>query len=92
MNSNRKTSEPNKLLLDLTDKINLNWGDKYAALSNLSILIYMENIKSFIKERKKWNIIPRMEWKMWSTSWIIFCIKYSKLFWVYYQKPWKSDS
>ena len=29
-----------------------------------------------------------MEWKIWITwwIWIIFCDKYSRLFWVYYQK------
>ena len=38
MNSkNSKTSDPHKLLLNLTDKINLKRSDKYVALSNLSI-------------------------------------------------------
>ena len=31
------TSDPHRLLLNLTDKINLKRGDKYVALSNLSI-------------------------------------------------------
>ena len=40
MNSkNNKTSDPNRLLLILTDKINLKRSDKYVALSNL-ILAY----------------------------------------------------
>ena len=36
MNSkNNKTSEPHRLLLNLTDKIDLRRKDKYIALSNL---------------------------------------------------------
>ena len=34
---NSKTSDPHKILLNLSDKINLNSKDKYVALSNLSI-------------------------------------------------------
>ena len=34
---NSKTSDPHRLLLNLTDKINLNSSDKYVALSNLTI-------------------------------------------------------
>ena len=38
MNSkNSKTSDPHRLLLNLTDKIDLKRKDKYIALSNLSI-------------------------------------------------------
>ena len=38
MNSkNSKTSAPHRLLLKLTDKIDLSRKDKYIALSNLSI-------------------------------------------------------
>ena len=38
MNSeNSKTSDPHRLLLNLTDKIDLRRKDKYVALSNLSI-------------------------------------------------------
>ena len=38
MNSeNSKTSDLHRLLLNLTDKINLRRSDKYVALSNLSI-------------------------------------------------------
>ena len=46
MNSeNSKTSDPHRLLLNLTDKINLNRSDKYAALSSLSIYYTWKNIK-----------------------------------------------
>ena len=34
---NSKTSDPHRLLLNLTDKANLNRSDKYVALSSLSI-------------------------------------------------------
>ena len=38
MNSgDSKTSDPHRLLLNLSDKINLKRQDKYVALSNLSI-------------------------------------------------------
>ena len=38
MNSdNSKTSDPHRLLLNLSDEINVNRIDKYFALSNLSI-------------------------------------------------------
>ena len=44
MNSkNRKTSDPYRLLLDLTDKTDIRNKDKYFALSNLSI--YIEKYK-----------------------------------------------
>ena len=45
MNSeNTKTSDTPRLLLNLSDKINLKRGDKYVALSNLS----MEKYKTVI--------------------------------------------
>ena len=38
MNSeNSKTSDPHRLLLNLTDKIEMRRKDKYIALSNLSV-------------------------------------------------------
>ena len=44
MNSkNSMTSDPHRLLLNLTDKINLKRSDKYVALSNLSIYYTWEN-------------------------------------------------
>ena len=35
--ANSKTSNPHRLLLNLSDKINLKRSDKYVALSNLRI-------------------------------------------------------
>ena len=51
MNSkNSKTSNPHRLLLNLTVKINLNNIDKYVALSsNLSIYYTWKNIKKSYK-------------------------------------------
>ena len=44
MNSeNSKTSHSHRLLLNLTDKINLSRSDKYDALSNLSIYYTWKN-------------------------------------------------
>ena len=57
MNSeNGKTSHPHRLLLNLTDKINLNRSDKYVALSNLSIYYTWKNIKKSYQKKKKKKI------------------------------------
>ena len=46
MNSgNSKTSDPQRLLLNLSHKINLKRSNKYVALSNLSIYYIWKNIK-----------------------------------------------
>ena len=45
---NIRTSDPNRLLLNHTDKIDLRRKDKYITLSNLCIY-YMENIKRRIR-------------------------------------------
>ena len=53
MNSeNRKTSKAHRLLLNLSDKINLKRSDKYVALSNLSIYYTWKNIKKSYKNDK----------------------------------------
>ena len=53
MNSgNSKTSDLHRLLLDLSDKINLKRSDKYGALSNLSIYCTRKNIKKSCKNTK----------------------------------------
>ena len=50
MNSeNSKTSDPHRLLLNLSDKINLKRSGKYVALSNLSIYYTWRNKKSHTK-------------------------------------------
>ena len=51
MNSeNSKISEPNRLLLYLSDKTNLKRRDKYVALSNLFIYYTWKNIKKVIQK------------------------------------------
>ena len=53
MNSeNSKASDPHRLLLNLSDKINLNRSDKYVALSNLYIFYTWKNIKKSYKNNK----------------------------------------
>ena len=46
MNSkNSKTSDPHRLLLKLSDKIDLKKSDEYVALLNISIYYRQKNIK-----------------------------------------------
>ena len=53
MNSaSSKTSDPHRLLLNLTDKIDLRIKDKYIALSNLSIYYTWKTIKKSYKNIK----------------------------------------
>ena len=62
MNSrNRKTSDPRRLLLNLTDKIDLRRKDKYIALSNLSIYYTRKTIKKSHKNNK--SKISSPTWK-----------------------------
>ena len=50
MNSeNKKTSASHRLLLNVSDKINLKKSDKYVALSNPSMYFTWKNIKSYKK-------------------------------------------
>ena len=62
MNSkNSETSDPHRLLLNLTDKIDLKKKGKYIAISNLSIYYTCKNIKKPYKNNTfkistpKWN-------------------------------------
>ena len=53
MNSeNSKSSDPRKLSLSLSDKIILKTGDKYVALSNLSICYTWKNFKKWYRNNK----------------------------------------
>ena len=47
---NLKTSDPHRLLLNLSDKINLRRSDKYVDLSNLSIYHTWQKYKKFIQK------------------------------------------
>ena len=62
MNSeNSKTSDPHRLLLNCTNKIDFRRKDKYIALLNLSIYYTRKNIRKSYKNNKfkisapKWN-------------------------------------
>ena len=62
MNSkNSGTSDPRRLLLNLTDKINLKRSDTHVALSNFSIYYTSKSMKKSHKNNKfkisapKWN-------------------------------------
>ena len=46
---NGKIFDPHRLLLNLSDKINLKMNDNYVTLSNKSIFLKYKNIKSHIK-------------------------------------------
>ena len=52
MNSgNSKISDPHRLFLNLSDKINLKTSDKYVSLSNLNIYYTWKNIKKVIQKQ-----------------------------------------
>ena len=55
---NNKTSDPDRLLLNLSDKINLRRSYKYVALSNLSIYYIWKNIKKSYKNNKLKISVP----------------------------------
>ena len=60
MNSeNSKTSNSHRLLLNLSDKINLKRSDKYVALSNVNIYYSWKNIKNPYKNNKFKTAAPK---------------------------------
>ena len=62
MNSeNSKTSDPRRLLLNPSDKRNLNKSDKYVALLNLSIY-YKLKINKKVQKQKIYNINSNVDW------------------------------
>ena len=63
MNSkNSNASNPHRLLLNLSEEIDLKRSDKYVALSNLSIYYTLKNIKkSYQNNKLKYQ--PRREMK-----------------------------
>ena len=83
MNSkNSKTSEPHRLLLNPTDKINLNRSDKYIFLSNFNLYYTWKNIKKSYKNNKlkisspMWNEIFELPAGSYSVSDIQNCFEY----------------
>ena len=71
---NSKTSDPRRLLINLSDKINLKRNDKYVALSNLSIYYTWKNIKKSYKNHKfkisapTWNEEFQLPYESFSVS------------------------
>ena len=62
MNSkNSKTTDPHRLLLNITDKIDLSRSEKYVALSNLSIYYTWKNIKKSYKNIKFKILAPTLK-------------------------------
>ena len=53
MNSGKsKTSDPHRILLNLSDKVNFKKSETYVALSNLSIYYTWKKIKKLYKKNK----------------------------------------
>ena len=79
---NSGTSDPHKLLLNLKDKTNLKKGDKYVALSNLSIDYIWENTKKSYKNNKfkilspTWNEEFELSDRSYSVSDIQYYFEY----------------
>ena len=73
---NSKTSDPYRLLVNLTFEINLKRSDKYVALSNISIYYTWKKLKSSYKKKKTSSVEQAIPIK----SWIMFFIRYSRLF------------
>ena len=67
---NSKTSDPHRLLLNLSDKLNM------LLYQTLVFTIHGKIKKSYTKIKN----LEFREWRVWITWWIIFCIRYSKLF------------
>ena len=83
MNSkNIKTYDPHRLVLNLSDKINLKRSGKCDALSNLSIYYTWENIKYSYKNNKfkisapTWNEEFKLPDRSYSVSDIQDCLEY----------------
>ena len=79
---NSKATDPNKLLLNLSDKINLKRSVKYLALSNLCIYYTWKNIKKSYKNNKlkipaqTWNEELELSNRSYSVSDIQDCFEY----------------
>ena len=79
---NSGTSDPHRLLLNLKDKTNLKKGDKYVALSNLSIDCIWENTKKSYKNNKfkilspTWNEEFELSDRSYSVSDIQYYFEY----------------
>ena len=80
MNSeNSKTSDSHRLLLNLTDKINLKRTYKYVPLSSLSIFYTWKNIEKSYKSNK-FKIAARTWNEEFELSGGSYSVRYSRLF------------
>ena len=80
MNSeNSKTSDHQRLLINLSDIINLKRSDKYVALSNLSTFHTCKNIKKSYKKHKFKTSASKWNKKFELPHGPFFCIEYSRL-------------
>ena len=91
MNSeNSKMSKRHVLMLKRTNKSDLRIGEMVFPLSNLNIYYTWKNIKSSYNNNKFKTSAP-----IWNVKfeliirWIAFCIRYSRLFSVYFEKAWR---
>ena len=79
---NSKTSDPRRLLINLSDKVNLKRKDKYVTLSNPSIYYTWKNIKKSYKNNKfkisapTWNETFDLGDRSYSVSDIQDCFEY----------------
>ena len=76
---NSKTSEPHKLRLNLTDKLNLKNPNKNMALANLSIYYTWKNIKSAYNKNKFKISAPTWNDELDFTKCILFNFRHSRL-------------
>ena len=76
---NSKTSEPHKLRLNLTDKLNLKNPNKNMALANLSIYYTWKNIKSAYNNNKFKISAPTWNDELDFTKCILFNFRHSRL-------------
>ena len=71
---NSKISDLHRLLINLSDKVNLKRSDKYIALPNLSIYYIWKNIKKSCKNNKfkisdsTWNEVFELPDRSYSVS------------------------
>ena len=86
MNSeNSKTSKSHILKLKLTDKLDLRLDKKVVAISNLSIYYTWKNIKDTYNNNKFKISAPTWNEEFKLPGWILFCIRHSGLFRIYYE-------
>ena len=88
---NSKIYDPQRLLLNLSDKINLKGSDKYVALSNLSIYDTWKNIKKLYP--KIINLKHQLQGRMINLNYLTGQIldQIFKIILSISQKAWRKD-